>query len=192
LGIQKPRVKFPIPRHSEAIQSIDTFLGRARVSQFALINPGAGWDSKLWPYERYAELAQRLTREFGIPSIVLWAGDRERQWAESIAKKATAILAPTTTLPELAELCRRASLFVGSDTGPMHLAAAVGTRCVALYGPTRPEVCGPYGMGHQAVQVYLQDGPGRHRRGEDNRAMRAITVEMVAQACDHTLKSRAA
>ena len=61
-------------------------------------------------------------------------------------------LAPVTNLQEVATLCRSASLFIGADTGPLHLASAVGTPCVGLYGPTDPAHCGPYGKAHQTVQ----------------------------------------
>ena len=97
-------------------------------------------------------------------------------------------MAPSTTLPQLGALVAAAQLFVGADTGPLHLAAAMGTPCVGLYGPTRPEECGPYGDGHQTVQAYHQDGGSRERRGRDNHAMQAITVEMVCQACCQALE----
>ncbi|GAF75014.1 unnamed protein product, partial [marine sediment metagenome] len=98
-----------------------------------------------------------------------------------------AILAESTSLRELAALVRKASLFVGSDTGPMHMAAAVGTPCVSLFGPTRPEECGPYGEGHETIQRYYQDGSSAERRGSDNQAMRAITVDDVMLACKHII-----
>ena len=85
---------------------------------------------------------------------------------------------------ELAALCRRAALFVGSDTGPMHLAVAVGTPTVSLHGPSRAEWCGAYGPNDASVQVRYEDGSSIQRRKADDSAMRAITVEMVAEACE--------
>ena len=79
-------------------------------------------------------------------------------------------------------MLRRASLFVGSDTGPLHLAAAVGTTCVSMYGPTRPADCGPYGSQHMALQAYYQHGNARQRRSASNDAMCAIPVKQMFEA----------
>ena len=102
-------------------------------------------------------------------------------------------MAPATSLPELATLMRKAKLCVAADTGPLHLAAAVETPCVGLYGPTRPSECGPYGSQHHSVQTQYQGGSGRERRGGENEAMRAIEVSQVTDACDQMLsKAQAA
>jgi ADP-heptose:LPS heptosyltransferase len=183
-------VRFEVPRDATAEAAIASFLAAARFdAAFAVINPGAGWDSKLWPAERFAEVAARLGRQHGLPAVVVWAGDREREWAAHIVAGAQgqACLAPPTSLPELAALLRKSRLFVGSDSGPMHLAAAVGAPCVGLFGPTRPEDCGPYGPGHIAVQAYDQAGTSRQRRQASNEALQAISVAMVTEACSQVL-----
>ena len=190
LGIHHPQVRFHVPRSSEATKMVDTFLDQVQPGpEFIVINPGAGWDSKLWPARRYGLLARELGRQHGIHSIVAWAGDRERSWTTEIVEHSAghAIAAPDTTLPQLAALLRRATMFVGSDTGPLHLAAAVGTTCVSMYGPTRPSDCGPYGQQHIALQSYYQDGSARERRRAPNDAMQAIDVEQVAEACGRVL-----
>ena len=99
----------------------------------------------------------------------------------------SALLAPPTRLNEVAALARRARLFISSDTGPLHLAAAVGTPSVGLYGTTRVARCGPYGPRHIALQAYYQSGTSRQRRAADNLAMQAITIEQACQACDDVL-----
>ncbi len=190
LGVATSQVRFDVPRSPAAEQAMQPFLSQPEVRNgFAVINPGAGWDSKLWPTERYVTLAERLGREYSLPTVVVWAGAREQAWAEQIVAESqkAAFLAPKTSLPELAAILRRARLFVGSDTGPLHLAAAVGVRCVGLYGPTRPEDCGPYGAGHQAIQAYYQAGTSRQRRSAANDAMRAISIEMALQGCKMAL-----
>jgi len=190
LGIHHPQVRFHVPRPTAAKKMVDTFLDQVQPGpEFIVINPGAGWDSKLWPARRYGLLARELGRQHGIHSIVAWAGDRERSWTAEIVEHSAghAIAAPDTTLPQLAALLRRATMFVGSDTGPLHLAAAVGTTCVSMYGPTRPSDCGPYGQQHIALQSYYQDGSARERRRAPNDAMRAIDVEQVAEACGRVL-----
>lgn len=150
--------------------------------EYVVINPGAGWDSKVWPAERYAAVAKELR----LPSVVVWAGDKERAWAQQIVadSERKAYLAPETSLLELIALCRQARLFIGSDTGPLHIAAAVGTPCVAMYGPTRPEVCGPYGSGHVVLQSAHDDlGSARKSAGNTSDAMLQITPEQVVNAC---------
>lgn len=193
LGVRPAEVRFEMPRCPGAASAMAPFLADGRLTAgFAVVNPGAGWDSKLWPAERYAEVAGRLGRDHDLPTVVVWAGDRERAWAEQIVRcnAEQSILAPQTNLPELVELLRRALLFVGSDTGPMHMAAAVGTPCVAIFGPTLPEVCGPYGNRHITLQAYHQDGNSRERRGAADHAMRAVTAGQVYQACAKVLATR--
>lgn len=191
LGIEGPTVEFGLPIDPEAAATVERAVRGFGISgPFALLNPGAGWDSKVWPHERYAEMARHLWNARRLPSVVLWAGDQERTWAESIVATAggAAYLAPNTSLRELAAICSRAAVFVGSDTGPLHLAAAVGTPCVGMYGPTRPCDCGPYGPQHRTLQVFHQNGSSSERRGADNCAMRAIRVYDVLDACDAVLR----
>jgi ADP-heptose:LPS heptosyltransferase len=98
-------------------------------------------------------------------------------------------LAPPTTLCELASLLRRARLCVSSDTGPLHLAVAVGTPCVSMHGTTWAERSGPYGPRHVALQKMALDDPlDRDRRTASTRLIEAITVPMVCQACRQVLR----
>jgi heptosyltransferase I len=193
LGIGSPQVDFRVPHRPEQAATAARMLRELHLHgiPFAVMNPGAGWDSKLWPARRFGEVARSLSERRQIPTLVVWAGEREQQWADEIVKVSggRAVMAPPTSLNELAEIFRQASFFVGSDTGPLHLAAAVSTPCVGMYGPTRPEVCGPYGAGHLALQQYYQDGSSRQRRGSDNSAMQAISTELVIAACEQMVES---
>jgi lipopolysaccharide heptosyltransferase I len=191
VGVRWPAVRFDVPVCPEATKAVAAWLDSPRYVQgFLVINPGATWDSKLWPVERYGEVAAAVLARWNLPSVVVWGGQRERQWAEEIAasSQGAAFVAPPTTLPELAAVLRRATLYVSSDTGPMHLAAAVGTPCVGLFGPTRPENVGPYGADNIAVQAYYQAGTSRQRRAAPNDAMRAIRCEMVIEALGRRLE----
>lgn len=191
LGVDDREVRFELPIRREAAERVKTLIEKSHLQNgFAAINPGAGWDSRLWPAERFGRVARYLGEMRQLPSLAVWSGGRERAWAETIVAHAGghAVMAPETTLLELAAIAAAARLFVSSDTGPMHLAAAVGTPCVSLHGPTRPEVSGPFGPQHQTVQAFYQDGSGRQRRGSDNRAMLAISVEDVGRACLKILK----
>jgi ADP-heptose:LPS heptosyltransferase len=190
LGLFAPAVHFDLPESRAATANVAVFLQRSGLSgSFAVLNPGAGWDSRLWPPDRYARVARHLGRRHGLGSVVTWSGARELSWAKQIVSAAGAhtVLAPSTDLRELAALLRAAVLFVGSDTGPLHLAAAVGTVCVSMHGTTKREVSGPYGPGHIALQESYEPGSSGHRRRASDEAMRAIDADMVSRACDEVL-----
>lgn len=108
-----------------------------------ILLPGAGRGEKQWPH--FAELAKRL----GDTAVAAWGPGEEE-----LAKATGARLAPRTNLRELARLLRDAALVVGGDTGPLHLAAALGTPVVGLYGPTNPARNGPYGQLGNVVETY--------------------------------------
>lgn len=187
LGVPVPaRPRFDFPVDPAAVSSMSSWLKGCGISRgFALLNPGAAWNSKLWPAERYGLTARFLEQSLGLRSVALWGDAKEKLWAEQIVAHSAGAttLAPSTTLQEMAALIQQAGLFVGSDTGPLHLAAALGVRCVGLYGPTRWEVTGPYGAGHQAVQSFVQKIPSGKKRHADNTSMQAIRVEQVCKAC---------
>ena len=111
-----------------------------------VILPGAGKPNKLWPVDRWREVARRTN------ALIAW-GPGEEQLARSISDN----VAPPTNLRELAGLLRNARLVIGADTGPLHLAAAVGTRVVGLYGPTQVWRNGPYGQLDHCVQTKSMD-----------------------------------
>jgi lipopolysaccharide heptosyltransferase I len=187
LGIESPVVRFDLPELLPDARMADEFLRGSRLTarRFAVLNPGAGWPSKIWPAERYGELARRLAREHDLPSVAVWGGASELPLAETIvaASDGHARLAPPTSMTELAALCRRAALFVGSDTGPMHLAVAVGTPTISLHGPSRAEWCGAYGPPNIRLQARYEEGSSLERRQAGDSAMRAISVDMVEAAC---------
>ncbi len=192
LGIHQPQVRFGLELPPAAIATAKALATRPELRLgFAVVNPGAGWDSKRWPVERFADVARHLGTR-GIPSLIVWAGQAERAMAEEIVTRSpkAAHLAPSTNLLELAAILQSASLFVSSDTGPLHLAAAVGTPCVALFGASRGNACGPYGSGHKTLQLALDESPGRKRPGTDNWAMRANGSKSVCAACDGLLTAQ--
>ena len=186
-------VEWDLPREEQIRERIDGWfrdpLAEVDANRFAVINPGASWDSKLWVNSRFADLAIGLRERYGLMSLVVWGGTRERGWAEEIVARSqgAAIMGPPTSLPELAELLRHARIVISPDTGPMHMAVAVGSPTVGLFGVTRPEDCGPYGWPHQAVQRRHQSGGRKQRRRADNDAMREITVEDALRACETVL-----
>ena len=135
-------------------------------------------------------MAKYLGEKWSLPTLVVWAGNDEKRMAEEIAAGSGghAHVGPNTSLGELASLARRARLFLGSDTGPLHLAAAVGTPCVGLYGPWPAKIHGPYGAQHIALQKAFFDGPTHKKRSAPKEIMEAIEVEDVCRACDEILQ----
>ena len=143
LGIETAEIAFPLaPVESRALDEVRASIGTAR---FALINPGAAWPNKQWPPARFGEVAAFLRDVRGVPSVVLW-GPGEQPLAEEVASasQGAAQVAPATEIPDLVALSRAAGLIVSGDTGPLHIAAAVGTPAVGLYGPTNPHRNGPW------------------------------------------------
>jgi ADP-heptose:LPS heptosyltransferase len=158
---------------------------------FACISPGAGWATKLWPVDRFASVARYLHAQYNLRTLLLWAGDSEKAMADQIAANSsgTAQVAPRTSLTELAELARCAKLFLASDTGPLHIAAAIGSPCVGLFGPTWGDEAGPYGSKCVSIQSPKLPGPRSRMRSGDNSAMLAIEVEEVCLVCTRVLDS---
>jgi heptosyltransferase-1 len=145
LQVTDRRVRFPldIPRTPLTEQVLNRLEGR----DFALINPGAAWPNKRWPPARFGAVAIAMARDLGWRSLVLW-GPGEQEIAHEVvaASAGAAEMSPPTTITDLVGIARNARLMISGDTGPLHIAAAVSTPVVGLYGPTRPERNGPWGL----------------------------------------------
>jgi heptosyltransferase I len=190
LGIERPAVRFAVPEGDPERQAAARFLREAEINgPYAVVHSGAGWPSKRWLPERFAAVAEHLGRAWRLPVMVVWAGNEERQLAERIVagSNGNAHLAPPRNLRELAALSRRARLFVSADSGPLHLAAAVGTPCVGLYGPFPVARHGPYGPQHRAIQKMTIQGTTWQRRRAPPEVMGSIDVASVCAACDEIL-----
>jgi lipopolysaccharide heptosyltransferase I len=187
LGITSPKVEFSLPEQPADARMAENSLHAVglRHGNFAILNPGAGWPSKIWPPDRYGEVARRLQAARGLASLAVWGAPAELPLAQAIvaASHGAAKLAPPTSVPELAAFCRRTALFLGSDTGPLHLAVAVSTPAISMHGPSRAEWCGAYGPQNIRLQARYEEGSARERRQADDSAMREITVEQVTAAC---------
>jgi len=184
--IDSSAVEFGFSPEPDSVDAMRQFVANSSVSRhFAIINPGASWASKRWETDRFAEVANYLYESHQLPSVITWAGPDERAMANELRDlaPAAAILAPPTSLNELAALLSMAEFFIGCDTGPMHISTAVGTPCVGLYGPTLPTDSGAYGENHLHIQKWHQDGSCRQRRAAENLAMRDISAEDVQRTC---------
>lgn len=187
LNLDVPAVaKFELPTCPSSLEQMQAWLRSQSTRRFVVINPGASWPSKRWETNRFADIANHIWTVHCVRSIVTWAGEEERAMADQIVARAAgaAAAAQPTNLLQLAALCQLATCFIGCDTGPLHIAAGVGTPCIGLYGTTRPEESGAYGARHIAVQKWYQDGNCRERRGAENVAMRDIQSADVCQAVD--------
>ena len=144
LGIQPGAAEFPIDRvESEVASRVASRTG----GRYAILNPGAAWPNKRWPPARLAAIATTLRDRHALPSVVAW-GPGEESLARDVVDQASgaAMLSPQTTIADLVALARGASLYLSGDTGPAHIAAAVGTPIVGIYGPTRPSRNGPWSV----------------------------------------------
>jgi len=176
---------------------VDGFLAASGLADapFAVIHAGTSpfGQYKQWPTERWVEVAKRLAVEPGL-RVVFTRGpsQSETESAEAMASSvgAAALVAPVFSLRELGELCRRCRVFLSVDTGPMHLASAVGAPVVALFGPKDPAVYGPYFGPRAIVERPLECRPCRKRSCDDPRCMNAITPDDVVDAAEGLLPRR--
>ena len=151
----------------------------------ALLNPGAGWGAKRWPVDRYAHVAVELARR-GF-RVLVNAGPGEEPLAEAIeTQSGVSATAVRCSLAELIALTRRAALVIGGDTGPVHLACALGRPVVGIYGPTDPARNGPYGTRFRVLRspFSVRDHARNH---EPESGLLTITPEDVVRAVDEVL-----
>ncbi len=179
-----------LPTSNAAESWCDEWLRQESARSIALINPGAGWGAKRWPVERYAEVAAGLIRR-GF-RVLVNAGPGEEELAQFIAREtrgsAVALACP---LDRLIALTRRIRLAVAGDTGPLHLACALGKPVVGIFGPTDPGRNGPFGAPFKVLRsAESRRDHSRHHAPEAG--MLTITPEDVLHAADELLGEVAA
>lgn len=191
-GAAPGEVNFPLRVAPEAESWLEAQLAANRIRDYFVLSPGGGWRSKLWPAERYGHLHRRLAsdpRGGGWRGVVNF-GPGERALAEAarlVAGEPQPLVVPLE-LPQLVALLARARLVVSADTGPLHLAAALGTPVVGLYGPTSPERNGPWGQQEFAVRNARAEETTYKRGREHSPAMLSITVDQVVEAVARRLE----
>jgi len=169
-----------LPRDTAAVEAISSRLNHAS-SPIILINPGAGWAAKEWPAERYGQVSRELAKQDA--DVFLNYGPGEEQLAKAVQDASSDAAQPITcSIAELIAITRRASLFIGGDTGPLHLAAALGVPVVAIFGPTDPARNGPY----SEKSVVLRNPASRtslsHARTPDPGLLQIAPDEVLAAA----------
>ncbi|MFY9561523.1 MAG: glycosyltransferase family 9 protein [Terriglobales bacterium] len=178
-----PKVQFPVDPDAE--NRINALIGVTQ--DFAILNPGAGWGAKQWPTERYGIVASELAKD-GLRSLVNYGPGEEELAVAVEAASAGAARKISCSVSELIALTRRGRLFIGGDTGPMHLAAALQVPVVAIFGPTNPARNGPFGT--PAVVLRSATSLTSHaRRSEPEKGLLEITPEEVISAARKLLRS---
>jgi heptosyltransferase I len=179
-----------LPVDPKAEAWCDALLASSGTRPIAVINPGAGWGAKCWPVERYAFVARGLSvRGF---RILVNAGPGEEQMADVIVKGTAGNAIPlATSLGQLIALTRRAGLFVAGDTGPLHLACALGRPVVGIYGPTDPSRNGPFGTRFRVLRSPLSKRD-HTRHPEPEAGLLTIEPEEVLRAADELLAEKSA
>ncbi len=189
LGATDTTREFPIA----AVESAAARAAQARAAgPYALLNPGAAWPNKRWPPDRLGRVARLLRERHGLASVVVWGPGEDATARDVVAHSdGAAALAPQTTWPDVVALARGARLIVSGDTGPLHLAAAVGVPAVALFGPTNPGRNGPWSEADISISRYDQCRCHYERRCRLDAAgwcLGTITVDDVAEAIARRLK----
>ena len=173
--------KFPVKKLSEESPRI-------------AILPASRWQTKTWPVERFAQVAKRLSVEKNA-SIFLLGGPADREVCEKInsALGGKAVnLAGKTSLPEMGGILKEMDLLIANDSGPVHVAAAVGTPTLVVFGPTDPTRTGPYGDGHRIVKTDLLCQPCFLRlcQYDSVRCMEGVTAETIGASALDMLGNR--
>ncbi len=189
LGARAGAWQFPLPQHPEDNLYVESALENRKIKDFILINPGGGWITKRWPPANYSILLQKLDAELPWSTVMSGSPAEEKEILEIIQRSGSqrAHYIPTT-LRQFLALGRRARLFVGGDTGPLHIAGALGVPIVALHGPTDPRRNGPFSPADIALS---NRGPINHtRKARNPKFLDGISVAEVLEAiCERLARS---
>jgi heptosyltransferase I len=193
-GAKRPETpEHPLRVPAGGAASIRARLQEAGVGgEYAVIGPGGSWRAKCWPAKRYGEVCRAIESETGLRVVVI-EGPGEKPIVEEVCRAAAPAhpVAMRTTIEELMGLLAHARCMIAADSGPLHLAAALGTPVVGLYGPTDPARNGPFTPGAVIVHKAQPDEISYKRRSEYSPAMFRITVEDVLAATSSLLKAHA-
>jgi heptosyltransferase-1/heptosyltransferase-2 len=153
---------------------------------FVVLIPGARWDTKRWPIERYAAVAEQILGS-GRALVILGSPDERTLCIDlearirhaDVPRGAVLNHAGRTSLKELIAWMARAELVIGNDSGPLHIAVALGKKVVGIYGPTSPAFVGPYGQLENVLRHDVPCHPCRRKDCDHHSCMQGVTVEVV-------------
>ena len=193
-GAKRPETpEYPLRVPAGGAASVRSRLHDLGISgEYIVVGPGGSWRAKCWPAERYGEFCRAFAAG-NSASIVVIHGPGEKPVADEVMRRATPapLTVISTTIEELMGLLAHARCMVAADSGPLHLAAALGTPVVGLYGPTDPARNGPYVPGATIIHKARSEEISYKRRSEYSPAILRITVEDVLAATDAALKASA-
>jgi heptosyltransferase I len=190
-GAQNPVAPFTLHVCSKDDSRVRSDLRQAGLNRYMVLSPGGGWRAKCWPADRFGALCQRIQTELALPCVINY-GPGEESLAEEV-RQASGGAKPIVydgELGPLMALLRGAECVIGGDTGPLHLAVALGTRAVALFGPTDPARNGPY----PPEQIVLRSPTAgtTHRRSDiTDRSLLELSVDAVFAAVKQRLGASA-
>ncbi len=181
LPLKEPVFKIAIePENQKRIDSLLEANGISGNENFIAVSPTALWDTKMWDNRKFTELCDRIIRELGIKIVFTGAeNDGAIRDIRSMMEQESIDLSGRTSLRDLACLYQKALLLITTDSGPMHLGAAVNTQTIAIFGPTSPARTGPYGEGHAIIRAGLECSPCFKKKCESIKCMKAITAADV-------------
>jgi len=195
-----PLIKVPvhwnfewIPKRPDVAARILEIWPQIKSRRWIVLQPGARWLNKRWPVEHFADLARRLAAKSGDLNFAILGGTEDEALGHAIAQAVPDKCLDLTgklSLPEMVEWIRLSDLMVTNDTGPMHVAAALGKRVVPLFGPTEPARTGPYGQIEHALQLDLPCVPCMRSRCayfKPLECLRALSPSAVFEAANKRL-----
>ena len=178
----------PLPVKCEAEIWANGVLNDVGLRPVVLLSPGAGWGAKRWPAERYGAVARELHQQDCM--VLVNAGPEERSIAAEVVRASGDVAqAPEFTLERLIALTRRVCLVIAGDTGPLHLACALGKPVVGIYGPTDPRRNGPFGVPFRVLR-HPESKRDHTRHAEPEAGLLTITPQQVVEAANELLQKK--
>jgi len=189
-GARRGTGEFSLRVNENDARQVKADLQKHGITRYVLLSPGGGWRSKCWPADRFGSLCERIAREMGLPCVVNY-GPGEQQLADAVLASRVPgnSIAYDGELGPLMALLRNAECVVGGDTGPLHLAVALRTPVVALFGPTDPRRNGPFPPGDPVLRS-ANAATTYSRSNETAPSLLALSVEAVFQAVKTRLGAR--
>jgi lipopolysaccharide heptosyltransferase I len=177
VGCERGSVEYVFPTDAGDRDRVAAMLGGA--GAYAVLLPGTNWATKRWPAEHFAGVVAPLRERFGLSSVIA-GGPGDGDAVAALAPSAIN-LAGRTSLRELMALQERASLVIANDSGPMHIAAALGRPLVTVFGPTNPVRTGPYQRAESVLRVDLPCSPCYSKTCSHQSCLRWLTIEPVME-----------
>ena len=180
-GKELPLTAPILPMDPSSESWADVEIARQGIASFAIMNPGAGWGAKQWPTERFGEVAKALAVH-NIKTLVNASADESDLAQAVIDASGGNAFALRCTIGQLIAITRRARLFIGGDTGPLHIAAALQIPVVGLYGPTDPARTGPYGTEAITLRHPESETTFSHHSETEAGLLKITSAEVIAAA----------